>query len=54
MRIGSPVIWLFVSTAGIVWFGRGLGLVETLGMLVCGVLAGGALAAVAATRRRAR
>ena len=48
-----PLILLIVSLAGIVRFSQGLSLVDTVGMLVCGAVAGAALAALAARRRRA-
>ena len=47
-------IVLFIATAGIVWFSRGFGLVESVALLVCGLAAGGALAALAAARQKAR
>jgi hypothetical protein len=48
------VILLFVAAAGIVWFSRGFSLVETVALLVCGLAAGGALAALAAARPKVR
>jgi len=45
---------LFIATAGMVWFSRGFGLIETVALLVCGLAAGGALAALAAARQKAR
>jgi len=47
-----PIILLIAALAGIVVFSRGLRLVDTVGMLTCGLIAGGALAAIAAGRRR--
>jgi hypothetical protein len=47
-----PVLLLIGSLAGIVHFSRGLRIVDTIGMLVCGLIAGGSLAAIAAGRRR--
>jgi hypothetical protein len=58
MRRGSsrstalPLVLLIAALAGIALFSRGLRLVDTLGMLACGVVAGGSLAAIAAGRRR--
>jgi UPF0716 family protein affecting phage T7 exclusion len=49
-----PLILLLVSLAGIVGFSRSLGVVATIGMLVCGTVAGGALAALAAGRTAAK
>jgi hypothetical protein len=45
-----PLILLLVALAGIVTFSQGFRLVDTVGLLVCGVVAGAALAALA--RRR--
>jgi hypothetical protein len=47
-----PLLVLAVAVAGILVFSRGLRLVDTVGMLVCGVAAGAALAAIAASRRK--
>jgi hypothetical protein len=47
-----PVVLLIAALAGVVLFSRGLRLVDTVGMLACGVIAGGSLAAIAANRRR--
>jgi hypothetical protein len=51
-RVVVPIILLIASLAGVVVFSRGLRIVDTVGMLVCGVIAGGSLAALAAARRR--
>jgi hypothetical protein len=48
-----PFLLLIVSLAGIVRFSQGLSLVDTLGMLACGAVAGASIAAVASRRRRA-
>ncbi|MBI2189581.1 MAG: hypothetical protein HYU37_21035 [Acidobacteria bacterium] len=45
-----PVILLVVALAGIVTFAQGFRLIDTIGLLVCGVVAGASLAALA--RRR--
>lgn len=45
-----PLILAIVSLAGVFVFSRGLRTIDTIGMFTCGVLAGGALAALA--RRR--
>jgi hypothetical protein len=47
-----PLVLLIAALAGILLFSRGLRLVDTVGMLACGVVAGGSLAALAAGRRR--
>jgi hypothetical protein len=47
-----PFVLLVAAVAGVVLFSRGLRLLDTVGMLACGVVAGGALAAIAARRRR--
>jgi hypothetical protein len=47
-----PFVLLIAALAGILLFSRGLRLVDTVGMLTCGVIAGGSLAAIAAGRRR--
>jgi hypothetical protein len=47
-----PLVVLAVAVAGIVTFSQGLRLVDTLGMLICGVAAGASLAALAAARRK--
>jgi hypothetical protein len=49
-----PVVVLIVAVAGIGWFSRGLTAIHTTGMLVCGAVAGAALAAWAVQRSRAR
>jgi hypothetical protein len=47
-----PLVLLIAALAGILFFSSGLGLVDTVGMLACGAIAGGSLAALAAGRRR--
>ena len=47
-----PLILLIVSMAGIARFSQGLRLVDTIGLLASGALAGASLAAFAAGRRR--
>jgi hypothetical protein len=49
----GPLILLIVSLAGIVRLSQGFRLVDTVGMLACGALAGASMAAIAARRRRA-
>jgi UPF0716 family protein affecting phage T7 exclusion len=49
-----PVLVLAAALAGIVWFSRGLGIGDTVGLLVCGVVAGASIAAVVTGRRRTR
>jgi len=43
---------LIAALAGVFFFSRGLRWIDTVGMLTCGVIAGGSLAAIAAGRRR--
>ena len=47
-----PLLVLIAAVAGIVTFSQGFRLVDTVGMLICGVAAGASLAALAATRRK--
>ncbi|MGH9254895.1 MAG: hypothetical protein ACRD3C_10040 [Vicinamibacterales bacterium] len=49
-----PLLVLIAAVAGIVTFSRGLRLIDTVGLLVCGVVAGASLAAIAAARRKKR
>jgi len=42
-----PLALLLVALAGIAAFSQGFRLVDTIGLLVCGVVAGAALAALA-------
>jgi len=51
-RRAVPVILLIVALAGIVKFSQGLRVVDTVGLLASGVVAGAALAALAAGRRK--
>ncbi len=51
MKSTSNVLILGASVAGMVLFLQGLRVVDTVGVLVCGVVAGGARAAIAASRR---
>jgi hypothetical protein len=53
-RRAVPLILLAVSLAGMFRFSQGLRIIDTIGLLACGVVAGGSLAALAASRRRAR
>ena len=48
----TAIVILIAALAGILFFSRGLRLVDTVGLLACGVIAGGSLAAIAAGRRR--
>jgi hypothetical protein len=43
---------LVIAVAGMVVFSQGLRLIDTVGMLACGVAAGASLAAIAASRRK--
>ena len=49
-----PLVLLIVALAGMFRFSQGLSLVDTLGLLASGALAGASLAALAAGRRRSR
>jgi len=49
-----PVITLGLAIAGMVWFSRGFGLVDTVALLACGFTAGASLAGLAAARQKAR
>jgi len=49
-RHAIPLVLLIAALAGIAVFSRGLRIVDTVGMLACGVIAGGSLAALAAAR----
>ncbi len=46
------VVILIAALAGIVLFSQGLRVVDTIGLLVCGVAAGASIAALAAARRK--
>jgi hypothetical protein len=48
----NAFVLLIAALAGILFFSRGLRLIDTIGMLACGAIAGGSLAAIAAARRR--
>ena len=48
------VIVLVVAAVGMVWFSRGIGLIDTVAVLACGLMAGGSLAALAAARQKTR
>ena len=49
-----PVIVLVVALAGILTFAQGLRVVDTVGLLASGAVAGGTIAALAAARRKGR
>jgi hypothetical protein len=49
-----PLLVLTIAVAGIAAFSQGLRLIDTVGMLICGVVAGASLAAIAASRRKRR
>lgn len=51
---GSAVVFLVLALAGVLVFSRGLRLVDTIGLLASGVLAGVALAQIAAGRKGQR
>lgn len=46
------MILLMVALAGIITFAQGFWLIDTIGLLVSGAVAGAALAALAARRKR--
>jgi hypothetical protein len=46
-----PLVLLLVTLAGVVIFSAGFRLIDTVGLLVCGIVAGAALAALARRRR---
>ena len=48
------MLLLGAAVAGIVVFLQGLRVIDTVGALVCGAVAGGALATMAAARQRGR
>ena len=49
-----PVLVLIASAAGMLWFSQRLGVIDTIALLACGVVAGGALAALAAGRTKGK
>ncbi len=51
MKATINVVILGASLAGMLLFLQGFRVIDTVGVLVCGVVAGGALAAIAAMRR---
>lgn len=51
-RRAVPLILLAAALGGMVGFSQGLRLVDTVGMLASGAVAGASLAAYAAARRR--
>lgn len=52
-RLG-PLFLLAASAAGMLWFADRLTVADTVALLACGVVAGGSLAALAASRRRGK
>jgi hypothetical protein len=46
------VVILGAALVGMVLFARGFRLIDSIGMLVCGVAAGASIAAIAAARRK--
>ena len=52
MRPVPAVVTLSAALAGIILFVQGLRVVDTIGLLICGVAAGASIAAVAAARRK--
>jgi hypothetical protein len=49
---GAAIVLLLLALGGVAAFGRGLRLVDTIGLLACGIVAGIALAELAAARRK--
>jgi hypothetical protein len=49
---GAAIALLLLALGGVAAFGGGLRLVDTIGLLACGVVAGVALAEIAAARRK--
>ncbi len=49
-----PVVLLAASVAGMLWFSQRLSVIDTIALLACGLLAGGSLAALAASRTRGK
>ena len=49
-----PLLLLAASVAGMFWFSQRLEIIDTIAMLACGLVAGGALAAIAAGRARGK
>jgi hypothetical protein len=47
-------VLLVIAVAGMLWFSRGLTVLDTIGLLASGVVAGASLAALAAGRRMKR
>jgi hypothetical protein len=54
MSARAALTLLGVSLVATWWLARGLGVPETIGMLVCGLVAGAALAAWTAARQKTR
>ena len=50
MRPVPAVVILSAALTGIILFAQGLRVVDTIGLLVCGVAAGASIAAIAAAR----
>jgi hypothetical protein len=48
----APWVVLIISVAGMVMLSQGFRLIDTVGMLICGVAAGASLASIAASRRK--
>ena len=51
-RIAVPIVVLIIALGGVARFAQGLRLVDTIGLLTSGALAGSAMAQLAAVRRR--
>jgi UPF0716 family protein affecting phage T7 exclusion len=54
MSARAALALLGVSLVATLWLARGLGVPETIGMIVCGFVAGCALAAWTAARQKTR
>lgn len=48
----APLLVLTIAVVGMVMFSQGFRIIDTVGMLICGVAAGASLAAIAAARRK--
>ena len=51
-RLAIAVVLLIIALIGLSLFSQGLGAIDTIGMLACGVIGGAALAEIAALRLR--
>jgi UPF0716 family protein affecting phage T7 exclusion len=54
MRRILPLVILIIALVGMVWFSQALRIVDTVGLLTSGAIAGASLASLAAARRKGR